>query len=173
MEAHRRSAAKAHSRFRVFSARFHPSQLHCWLKSVFARQSQLAGNHLLPAAAVLIFACEPASKCCYTLGSFAWCGADDEQSIEGGMPCPAPIWSGTRTHRGSAEGLASAVRGRRPHPNIWDFENNRWIQDGAMCAAIGPSVIALCRTPGGPGRRANRRWLARLGGDGAEHAGYG
>ncbi len=46
MEAYRLSAAKAPSGFKVLSARFVPSQLHCWLKSVFAKQSQLTGNHL-------------------------------------------------------------------------------------------------------------------------------
>ena len=56
MEAHRRSAAKAHSRFRVSAPGFFSASLLA--ESVFARQSQFAGNHFLPAAAALIFACQ-------------------------------------------------------------------------------------------------------------------
>jgi len=90
-------------------------------------------------------------KCGYLLGGFAdqylvghWCGTSThlEQRIEGGVPCPAPVEPEDELVEvvlqvGFPQSVIDAQAQRLR------FENSRWIQGSAMCAAIGPSVIAL------------------------------
>jgi hypothetical protein len=85
----------------------------------------------------------------YVVGSRSGAGADAEQDIEGSMPRPAPI----ETEHELIEVVLQVgfpQSGYTPRSQCLRFENSRWIQGSAMCAAIGPSVIALCRTAGMP-----------------------
>ena len=81
------------------------------------------------------------------VGSWGDAGTDAEERIERGMSYAAPIEAEDELVEVVLEvRLAQSVV--TPRPQRLRFENRRWAQGSTMCAAIGPTVIALCLISG-------------------------